>query len=675
MSGGDASRSGVRVLLADTFVGEAAAGRVIGTASQTGQPRGGRDVEGRIGMDNGALRMKPLERPGWGRESLAYGPFPRRAGLVAGVQVLNGHHASQTFYLPETPRQRARRWVASLRRGRSPVRPRHHENLAVGLFEAASPHDPLTQGHGLVVHASTMDNGELWAGVGGRALTAVRGLMNLPLVVVVVLREEGALYLAATVEGDHDLPALPRLRPLAIDPRRGDGDVHLGVHQRILGEVGYRVDTRVYRVEVADVEAWSDWCTTAAVADRFGGSGPLDGRLAERGGVWRGVEGDLLTGPGGLSGEGRAQLGTGTDLGLVHLLLTPGSRRSRLRLTLQPASGPGDGGGPALVLDLAVDRARLLRGQGETEQVLQERTGRVLRRGRAQSVQVLSSRHEVTVHVDGREVLGHRYALPAEDGVERTVVGLGLHGGATVRDLEAHPRAVDAPVLAQPAWPQLPEAGSVLVDETFDGAPGPLEGRALPGTAAVWERLEGDGTFDVVGTGAGAVVRASPEAPNPGRTLYGFDWPDDGFVDVSLTMTPPGTERGQRHNCRAGFVLWQDARTYLVINVWLDDWLQGTSVSTFYRVDGHEDMHDAVWTLTGHSVLWGKQFTLRARFDGERFTAYVDGRPVLHRAIRDVYPEAPALRVRKLALIANEEWGDDTGTVFDRLVAAGRGSS
>jgi hypothetical protein len=43
---------------------------------------------------------------------------------------------------------------------------------------------------------------------------------------------------------------------------------------------------------------------------------------------------------------------------------------------------------------------------------------------------------------------------------------------------------------------------------------------------------------------------------------------------------------------------------------------------------------------------------------------------MLYRAIRDVYPDAPPLRVNKVAIIANEEWGDDTGTVFHRVVAA-----
>jgi hypothetical protein len=141
-------------------------------------------------------------------------------------------------------------------------------------------------------------------------------------------------------------------------------------------------------------------------------------------------------------------------------------------------------------------------------------------------------------------------------------------------------------------------------------------------------------------------------------------------VDLSVSVVPPGNARGQRHNGRCGLVIWQDPENYLVVNTWLDDWLVGTSVSTFYRVRGHEDMYDAVWTLTGETVTWGVPHTQRVVFDGYRFIAYLNGEPVLYRAVRDVYPDAPRLTVNKVAIIANEEWGDDTGTLFQRVVAA-----
>lgn len=273
----------------------------------------------------------------------------------------------------------------------------------------------------------------------------------------------------------------------------------------------------------------------------------------------------------------------------------------------------------------------------------------------------------MSVHLDGILVFDRFVDDPRLR--EATGVGVGVVGVATVRDLEAHPRTVAAPVAAEPSWQPTGEGTVVQVDERFDGPAGPLDGAVTPSGGCEWRRIEGEGLIDVVGDGSGARVRATPDSPNPGRTLYGIAWPEPGFVDVALTMTPPGTSRGERQNGRGGFVLWQDPENYLVINVWLDDWLEGTSVSTFYRVDGHEDMHDAVWTLTGHRVSWGVPFTLRAVFDGERFTAYLDDEPVLYRAVRDVYADAPVLKVNKIALIANEEWGDDTGTLFERVVA------
>ncbi|MEZ5266615.1 MAG: hypothetical protein R2755_33580 [Acidimicrobiales bacterium] len=80
------------------FEHELAPGAVIdaleGTSS-TGHHLGGIDVEGVVGMDHGALRIKPLVQPGWGRSAVTWGPFEARCGLVASVLVLNGHNASE----------------------------------------------------------------------------------------------------------------------------------------------------------------------------------------------------------------------------------------------------------------------------------------------------------------------------------------------------------------------------------------------------------------------------------------------------------------------------------------------------------------------------------------------------------------------------------------------------
>jgi len=149
------------------------------------------------------------------------------------------------------------------------------------------------------------------------------------------------------------------------------------------------------------------------------------------------------------------------------------------------------------------------------------------------------------------------------------------------------------------------------------------------------------------------------------------DWEDPGFADVELEMTIPGERRGENHNGRCGVVFWQDPDNYLVVNFFVDDVFDGASISTFYHLGGHEDMYDAVWTLVP-GVLWGERCTLRTVFDGERFLASTNGEPCLVRALRDVYPDTPPLRIEQVGIIVNREWGDDTGTLLHRFTAGRR---
>ena len=655
------------MLLSDDFTEDLPLGAVVGSVGRSGARRTGVDVEGRIGADNGALRIKPLQRPGWGREGLAYGPFPRQPGLVMGVHLLNGHHASQTFVHHQTPRQRLRETVKNLLALKRPIG-RHHENLAVGFFASPSPRDPLGAGHGLVMHSATADNGELWAGAAGSPLRVVRGVRNLPLAIYVVVREQGALYYAATLPDDPDLPALPWVRPVAVDPAGEQQVLYPGVHQRILGEVGYRVDSRVWQVGVAQVPALASWCGGAHAADRLTGSGDLAGSSTEHGTTWTTWEGAAERTSRGVRATTASTLVVdgGSPSGLLHARVAAGRRAQRAGLVWRASTA---------------DRScwRLLLGPGSAElsvvtrqavEVVASTDTAGLRPGRDHSVQVLDDGHKISVHVDGVMLFDRWFEDDRlSGGVGVGVVLEGGDGSTTVRDLEAHPLRVPAPFLDEPSWPQLPAFAAPVLDEMFDGPEGALEGTTTPSGGRPWSRLEGEGRL-VIQSGGGVRVDADPDRPNPGRTIWGVDWDHPDGVDVAVTATPPGRQRGERHNGRSGLVLWQDEQNYLVVNIWLDDWLVGTSVSTFYRVRGHEDMYDAVWTLTGEKVTWGVTHTLRVVFDGERFVAWLDGHPVLYRAIRDVYPDAPPLLVNRVAVIANEEWGDDTGTVFHRVVAA-----
>ena len=55
--------------------------------------------------------------------------------------------------------------------------------------------------------------------------------------------------------------------------------------------------------------------------------------------------------------------------------------------------------------------------------------------------------------------------------------------------------------------------------------------------------------------------------------------------------------------------------------------------------------------------------------DGLGFSASVDGDTVLYRSLTDVYPGAQRLTIRRVGIVANWEWGSDTGSVFHRFVA------
>jgi hypothetical protein len=178
----------------------------------------------------------------------------------------------------------------------------------------------------------------------------------------------------------------------------------------------------------------------------------------------------------------------------------------------------------------------------------------------------------------------------------------------------------------------------------------------------------GNGVIEVTGDG-GARIRGSVEAPCPGRTAYCLDWAHPEFADLEVTITPPGTQRGQKEKSRAGFVLFQNRDNYFIVNVWLADGYQGASVSSFFKLGGFEDLYDAVWTNVGDRIYWGKPFRLRLCCDGERYLVYVNKEPVLYRAFRDVYADVERLRIRKVGLIANWEWGCDTGSKFEQFAA------
>lgn len=657
------------VVMADRFDLDLPAGAVVGSVGPDGTVRRGLDAEGLMAVDNGALRIRPLARPGWGREGIAYGPFERQPGLAFAAHVLNGHHSSQTFYDPETPRQRFRRIISDARRGKF-VRPHHYENLAVGFVPSETPKDPLANAHSFVVHAATGDNGELWVSHRSEPSRVALGILNVPFVYVVVLREDGAAFYTSSVEGATGAVAHPALRPMGIDVNAADGLLYAEVQQRILGEVGYRVDTRVYGTTVAKIGAWSSWYGTAHAADRLVGSGLLADTDTDTGQIWSAVEGEgplerSAAGARPVVGEtaGAARLQTGERAGLIHARTTlrGGSGSVELCWRVDERS--------ALIARVTTSGTSIVARDHDGCDLLMADDPSITLREELQALSVLDDGTTVAVHVDGRLVGDGWWKVDDRPDPGSGTLVVTLNGDVTIRDVEAHPRQIPMAEALDCGSPWAPDPSVPHFEERFDLVAEDLHGSTTPSGGREWTRDEGIGRIELLG--GGARVRADRANPNPDRTIFTVDWDHPHYADVELDMTMPGTARGEGHDGRCGVVFWQDPDNYLVVNLFRDDAFDGASVSTFYHLDGHEDMYDAVWTLV-RGVEFGKRCQVGAAFDGNRFESTVNGEPALTRALTDVYPNTPDLTINRVGIIVNREWGDDTGTVLHSFTAGRR---
>ena len=188
--------------LRDDYREPCAPGAVVAPDGRNGPQRGGVDRERVISIDNGALRIAPMVRPGWGKAAVAYGPFDPHAGLTLAVFMLNGHNTSQFEPLPDGMRGRLLRWLrgseaettatrlwrwlrvgdkaAMLRRVRGWLHAHTaatalDENLAIGWFPDATVAAPADQGHGFIMHAGAQRNGDLWARICGRVALPAEG--------------------------------------------------------------------------------------------------------------------------------------------------------------------------------------------------------------------------------------------------------------------------------------------------------------------------------------------------------------------------------------------------------------------------------------------------------------------------------------------------------------------
>jgi hypothetical protein len=620
--------------------------------------------------------------------------------LAFGVFACNGHNTSQSGTINEGFRMRMAQWARGcelekpskrffpwlfgrqkkfmwrrirqwLKTGmkRIPVMPLD-ENLAIGWFPVEVPTDPVHQGNSFVMHALGPECGGLWACGGSSVFRTVHGHQNVQTYYIVVLREKGAAYYAASLPGVPDVGAYPGMRLLAVDAFATDPTVYAGVHQSVLGQIGFRVDTRVYRAQVTVLPGFEEWYGSAHGADALLGAGTLASSAAEIGGTWTVHQGSFTKTADGLAAaepNSLATLQSPSETGLVHVLIKTNANKI---------------GGVSLIWRFK-DEGNFWSfemGTGQCHLAVKENghwsrfpasKSYALNLNSLNSAQVVDDGENFRLYLNGNLVFGTTFA----DRRLSDATGVGVAVRDATQDslflsFEAHPRSVPIPKALDLGAPWLIEGNKVVASDDFTGPPADLDQRPTSVGAKIWKKEIGFGAFQLTGSGA-LKVQGTLENPSPGRTAYTIDWSNPNFADVVVSITPPGLRRGLKERGRGGLIFWQDARTYLTLSVFLDDWY-GTSIAAFFQVDGFEELYDAVWTNIGRRVHPGIPYDFRVVFDGERFLAFVNGEPVLYRALSDVYPTWDRLQIRQVGMVTNWEWGNDTGTIFKDFIAKDR---
>jgi hypothetical protein len=319
-----------------------------------------------------------------------------------------------------------------------------------------------------------------------------------------------------------------------------------------------------------------------------------------------------------------------------------------------------------LLLEITTQQSSVAQIVNGVREVLATDSGQFFSLGEEHSVQVLDGFGKISCYLDGRQLFADWLddcALEARAGT-----GVVLGRGARIWDFEAHPHEIPMPASFHFEVPWRRNGEAIEIDDRFGGAPGNLAGREPPKGTGWWERILGSGHIELGGSGA-AQVQASVLSPNPGRTFYTLPWRHTDFADVETTIVPPGSGRGEKQQCRAGVVFWQDEDNYITISAYLDDNYDGASIAMFSKRHGFEELYDAIWTMVGNKVFWGTPFRLRVPFDGDRFVIFLDDEPVMESALTDLYPEDPPLRILRVGIATNWEWGDDTGSRFRTFTA------
>ncbi|MDY7024286.1 MAG: nucleotide-binding protein, partial [Cyanobacteriota bacterium] len=501
----------VKHLLTDKFSDQKSAGQVLGTPSLNGTIRKGKDVEKRMKIDNNALRLQPLLKPGWQRQGIAYGPYTRCHGLAFAIFLLNGHNTSQIDRVEplkarlyrwligtetDKPTQRLWRWIwhgpkigliqkllwwvrttsrISKYFQRFPLTPLN-ENLAVGWFANEVPTDPTTEGNTFTVHATGTHNGELWLRTQDNLLSALRGLQNLQVYYVVILREQGAAYYAASVSDALGLGTYPNLRPLGIDAFEQSQTVYAGFYQSILGQNGFRVDTRVYGVEVAQLRELATWYGTAHLADYLAGEGDLDQTVAEQGGTWKLKSGNYqrtATGLVATEPNSFAILQGNEPSGLIHLLVYSSTQPSEIQLIWRFQDWENYW---SFRVDSEQCQLQLIK-NGQREIVALSQLWS-FQANTINALQILDDGETFSLFLNSQLVFRKRFIETRLQNA--TGVGIGstqANPHLFFRALEAHPRSIPIPAALNMGSPWDIRGQEVIISDSFTGETGELDGK------------------------------------------------------------------------------------------------------------------------------------------------------------------------------------------------------
>lgn len=686
--------------LVDDFADDCAMGDVIYGITRSGHRRLGIDIEKIMSVDNGSLRIAPLIKTGFGRAAISYGPFSKKNGFAFAVSILNGHNTSQAEQLPDTFRERIDYWIRGsendpklqrlfcwLRSGRvkrtlrqfrwwkhnakgsNPV-PLLNENLAVGLFSDEYVPDPRLEGHSFIMHALGAENGELWIGQNGCRNRVLRGVQNLPLYLVGVLREGGIVYYISSIDGVPGVANYPEFQPVAVEYGPLPPTLYLGIHQGVLGQIGFRLDTRINEVRVGHLCGYESWFGGAHAADILSGKRIFELSQAETGGEWQIFEMNtqhIVPGANEPKKEKIAIIDPGAPSGLIHAEIQidkDSFTESELVWRFIDENN-------YWLLKITSRTCEIVLVSEGIRRILAKKEYVKHFSGGIHRLQVLDTGNEIMAYCDGEPLTDSwvretRFEAATGIGIILRETNKGDFG--TVRRFEAHPRCCRFPECLNMGSPWLPKGNGFFIADDFDGPKGDLQGRKVSIGEQHWARAIGSGVIELTGDGR-ARIRGSVEEPSPGRTAYCIDWVNPEFADLEVTITPPGSRKGEGERGMAGFILYQDNDNYVTINIWRTDYYDGSSISTFFKYDGFEDLYDAIWTNVGDRVFYGKPSRLRLVCDGEQYLVFVNDEPVLYRAFRDVYPDFRRLVIRKVGLLANWEFGTDTGSRFEQFKA------